>query len=74
MTSPLEEKEQFLKDRGWFMWYNKDYWCHEKTIKDKTRQDCTYYGFSLEDAIKYENKEINNGEPFSGAFLGLRFK
>jgi len=67
------EDEEFLKSRGWYTWYNYNYWVHEKTVKDPSRQDCTYYGFTKEDAVKYEKGEINAGKPFNGALFNARW-
>lgn len=68
-----EEKEKFLRSRGWETWYNPNYWVHPKTIVDKSRQDYTNYGMSLNDAMKFETEKL---EPFNGQLLGpfgLRF-
>ena len=61
-----EQKEEFLKSKGWFQWYSENYWCHKKVVKTPV-QDCTNYGMSLEDAYKFEVEDM---EPFKGQFLG----
>lgn len=42
---------------------------HPKTVKDRTRQDYTDYGLSIEDAVKFELGELNGGKPWDGQFL-----
>lgn len=64
-------KDEMIK-RGWSTWYHPNYWVHRKTIADPTRQDYTNYGFSFEDAVRYELGEINEGRPFIAGFFGLR--
>ena len=54
-----EDKEKFLKDNGWHTWYNEEYWVHQKTISDSSRQDYTNYGMSLDKAYEFEtNKSL----------------
>lgn len=43
-------KAEFLKSRGWFQWYNENYWCHEQFGS----KDCTNYGLSLNNAYEFE--------------------
>lgn len=66
-----EDKKKFLEERGWSTYYNPDYWVHEKTIVDKSRQDFTNYGMNLEDAYNFE---VNNEKPFDGAYGCMRFR
>ncbi|MEK6881381.1 MAG: hypothetical protein AABY22_17290 [Nanoarchaeota archaeon] len=62
-----KDKETFLRERGWYTWYNEDYWVHEKTVEDLKRQDPTNYGLTLNEAHEFE---INKQKPFKGQFLG----
>jgi hypothetical protein len=66
-----EEKIEFLKSKGWSTWYHEDYWVHEKTVVDPTRQDYTNYGMDLYSAYEYE---INGGKPFDGMYGYARFR
>lgn len=68
-----KEKQDFLRSRGWYTWYHPNYWVHEKLVRKPQAQDCTNYGMALDDAVRFENGEINNGKPFNGAFLGMRW-
>lgn len=60
-----DEKERFLKERGWRTWHSDSYWVNPKTVEDKSRQDYTNYGLSMDDAIRFEFR----GEPWSGQLL-----
>ena len=53
MMEPKDAK--WLEDRGWSKWYNENYWVHPDSVQDPTRQNYTDYGFSLEEAVKYES-------------------
>lgn len=68
---PREEKEKFLRKKGWSTWYNDNYWVHEKTIADPSRQDHTNYGMSLEEAYNFE---VNNEPPFEAAYGCMRMR
>jgi hypothetical protein len=46
------DKAEFLKSRGWFQWYDPNYWCHKQF--DGEERDCTDWGLSLDDAYKFE--------------------
>lgn len=46
------EQQDFLKSRGWFQWYNPDYWCHQQFGNEE--RDCTDYGLSIDDAYEFE--------------------
>ncbi len=70
IADEIQDEEEFLKSRGWSTWYHHDYWVHPKTIKDKSRQDYTDYGLSMQDAVKYE---LENMPPWSGQpIIGFR--
>lgn len=53
ISSSIEDKKEYLKTRGWFPWYNEDYWCHPSR-KPYAYCDCTNWGSSLEDAFMHE--------------------
>lgn len=46
--------EEEMRDRGWGTWYHKDYWVHRESVTDPESQDFTDYGFTFEDAVRYE--------------------
>lgn len=50
-----DDKRKLLKERGWYPWYNDDYWCHEQFSTNGT--DPTYRGLSLNDAYRFETDE-----------------
>lgn len=51
------DKTEFLKARGWFQWYNDNYWCHAQFGSDE--RDCTNWGMTLDNAYGFEtNPEI----------------
>jgi len=52
MTITRAEKVEFLKSKGWYDYYNPDYWCNSKF--GSASVDCTNRGMSLEDAYKFE--------------------
>ncbi len=52
---------KWLKERGWYQYYNPEYWVHPKTIEDPEVQDYTNYGLSLEKAIAFEE---SGAKPF----------
>lgn len=47
----MNEKE-YLKSKGWFTWYNENYWCHNQF--DSEERDCTNWGMNIDDAYKFE--------------------
>ena len=47
-------KEAFLRERGWYQWYNPDYWCHAQF--DAPGRDATNWGLSTEDAYQFETE------------------
>lgn len=51
--SPRDFKEAYLKERGWFEWYNKDYWCHPNK-RPYSFCDCTNWGVSFTEAFRIE--------------------
>jgi len=56
------EKWDFLKSRGWYQYYNDEYWCNEKMknhnnfkgLQGFSPEDC---GKSTDEAYNYEVKE-----------------
>lgn len=46
------DKVDFLKSRGWYQWYNPDYWCHEQFASEGV--DPTNRGLSTDDAYLFE--------------------
>jgi hypothetical protein len=58
--------DAWLPERGWYTWYNDNYWVHEKLVADPTRQDPTDYGLNAKMAYAFE---VLNIEPF--ASMGL---
>ena len=50
----LEEKQEFLKSKGWSTWYNPKYWVHPEMVEDPASMDYTNYGMNIDDAIRYE--------------------
>jgi len=57
MDKQQMDKQQikvFLESRGWHTYYNENYWCHPKTIKDPKSHDYTNYGMSLGKAYMFE--------------------
>lgn len=70
----IEEKQAFLKQRGWYQWYNDNYWCHEQF--GENGRDPTSYGMSLQEAYKFETdpkirKEIMLGMSLASAVRKL---
>lgn len=53
-----QEKRKVLKDNGWSTYYNPNYWVHPKAVEDPSVQNYTNYGFSLDDAYKFETQEL----------------
>lgn len=45
-------KHEFIKSKGWYQWYNENYWCHSQFDTEQT--DCTNWGMSLDEAYKFE--------------------
>jgi|GEM_PF-4499739 len=50
-----QDKKKFLESKGWFTWYNPNYWCHEQFGNEE--RDCTSWGVSLEDAYEFETND-----------------
>jgi hypothetical protein len=50
----MDDRVEFLKERGWSTWYHPDYWVNPKTIENPVIQDYTNYGMSLEQAYEFE--------------------
>jgi hypothetical protein len=61
-----EEKDQFLRKRGWATWYNDNYYVHPKVVADPSRQDYTNYGMNIDDAYRYETTENVEKFPYAG--------
>ena len=50
----MKRAYKFLKARGWYQWYNDDYWCHSSITTDDSIQDNTNYGMHTIMAVWYE--------------------
>lgn len=61
-TAARREKEELLRKAGWSKLHNEDYWTHPKTVVDKSKQDHTAYGLSLDEAYKAEINLAYNGK------------
>lgn len=72
--SEIDKKKKFLEERGWGTWYSNNYWVHPKTVEDRSRQDYTDYGMSLDGAYQFElvcpNRKI---PPLGGIFKPLLY-
>lgn len=60
-------KEAFLKERGWYQWYNPDYWCHKQFSTNGA--DETYRGMSTEEAYLFETDEEAKNKILQGMEL-----
>jgi hypothetical protein len=50
----MKRQHKFLSSRGWYQWYNDDYWCHSSITTDPKIQDNTNYGMDTTWAVWYE--------------------
>lgn len=58
------DKATFLKERGWYQWYNPNYWCHKQFAK--TRGDETYWGMGTEEAYAFETDPESREKTLEG--------
>lgn len=47
--------EEKMRKLGWHQWYNDKYWVHSDSVENPTTQDYTDFGFTFEEAVKYEH-------------------
>lgn len=60
----MNDKVNFLKSRGWYQWYNPDYWCHEQFATN--RRDPTNWGMSTNEAFAFETDEESRQKTLAG--------
>lgn len=46
--------EKFLERRGWYQYYNDNYWVNKKTVTPDKGMDYTNYGMDLQSAFIHE--------------------
>lgn len=49
------EKVKFIRSKGWYQWYNPEYWVHSQF--DRPDRDHTNWGMRLEDAYQFETSD-----------------
>lgn len=60
-------KENLLKERGWYQWYNPNYWCHEQFSAPGV--DPTNRGMSTDEAYLFETNEESRKKTLAGMAL-----
>lgn len=65
----MSDKEKLLTERGWYQWYNPDYWCHAKMAVEGI--DETHRGLSTDEAYAFETDEKERKKILIG--MGIHF-
>lgn len=60
----MDDKSAFLKLRGWYQWYNPDYWVHEQFAAPGV--DPTTRGLSTDEAYSFETDPESRRKTLAG--------